>query len=123
MGEWGSVTFVHTVRQKALRRALCTVLEKLGYRFDGEGPSGGDLEVLVVPGDGWTALKCTDSELLCKRPTGTKTPAIALLTKALGRSAFQLSIYDGDSIAMLEASPKGKVVASGGNASTGSPFM
>jgi hypothetical protein len=123
MGESGSVTFVHTIRQRALRRALCAVLGQFGYRLEGEGPSGSDLEVLVMPGKGWTAVKCTDAELLCKRPPKAKIPGIALLAKSLGRSAFQMSIYDGDSISLLEASAKGKVVASGGEASTAAPFF
>ena len=123
MGEWGTVTFVHTVRQRALERALTTVLRSFGFEYRGEGPSGADLEILVIPGSGWTAVKCSDGELLAKRPPRSKTAALGLLTKELGRSAFLMSIYDGDSIAMLEASARGKTVASGGEASHASPWL
>ncbi len=98
---------------------MSNVVERLGYVSDPRG----DLDVLLVPGKGWTAIVCSDPELLCERPEGEEKPALALVAKAVERSAFQISVHDGDSITLLETTPKGRVVASGGEGSTASAFF
>jgi hypothetical protein len=118
MGESGSLSFVHTLRRRALARAVADVMERLGYAADPRG----DLDVALIPGRGWTAIVCSDPELLCERPEGESKPAIAFLAEAVGRSAFQISVHDGDSVTLLEATPKGRVVASGGEGQTASAF-
>jgi hypothetical protein len=119
MGESGSLSLVHTTRRRALARAVTSVMERLGFMPDPRG----DLDVLLVPGKGWTAIVCADPEVLCERPPGDTKPALAHVAETIARSAFQISVHDGDSITLLEATPKGRVVASGGEGSNASPFF
>jgi hypothetical protein len=80
-------------------------------------PADGSLWALArFPGTaGWTVIKTAPLELLCARPTGTNRPWLAALAAELACDGFQLNLYDGDSLVLLEADPSGHVAVSGLN--------
>jgi hypothetical protein len=57
---------------------------------------------------GWTVLQTAPLELLCD-PVGR----LGALARRLGRAAFQLNVYDGDSVLLLEYGPDGRRETSG----------
>ncbi len=119
MGEWGHTIYVHSSRRKSVARALAEVLSP-DYVYAGPGPSGAALEVAVIPAGPWTVVKTSEFEILCTRRERANVPRLAELAKMLGRAAFSVSLYDGDSVTVLEASAKGRILVSGGEASSGS---
>lgn len=121
MGEFGSITFVQTTQRAPLVSAVADLLARLGF-----GPiedEAADLDVLLVPATGWTAVVCSEPELLCERPEGEAEPGVAIVARAVARDAFQMTVCDGDSIILLEASARGRVVVSGCDTSTMSSFF
>jgi hypothetical protein len=79
------------------------------------------LRAVVIGTHGpWTAVKLSDAEFMCKRRDGQDRPRISELAIFLGRAAFQVSVYDGDSMTLLEASKGGRFCVSGGEAATAS---
>lgn len=119
MGEWGHTVYVHSSRRSAVARALAEVLAP-EYTYEGEGPTGAALEAVIIPAGAWTVVKTSEWEVLCARRDGASRPRLAEMTMRLGRSAFSVSLYDGDSVTVLEATPKGRILVSGGEGSTGS---
>ena len=70
--------------------------------------------VALLPGvGGWTVVKTAPFELLCETAPAARQPRLAALTQALDADGFQLNLYDGDSLVLLEASRRGEVGASG----------
>ncbi len=134
MGEWRNVAFV--------RGTVDGVAEALARTFEGEGrglvprpaprrpgtldpmqygngASAPIWEVALVPGeDGWVVVKTAPFELLCERRGEDEgdeltTPRLAALTRTLGTEGFQLNLYDGVGLVLLEANAGGKVRVSG----------
>jgi hypothetical protein len=132
MGEWGSVTYVHTSRRRHLADAVRQLVEADGYSLvhtkgpfpDAEESKGrirAYLRVVVLGESGpWSAIKTSVSELMCGRREGEKRSRISELAMTLERDAFQVSVYDGDSMTVMEASKRGRVCVSGGEAASGS---
>jgi hypothetical protein len=132
MGEWCNVAFVKgTVREIAA--ALGTVLGEEGRavvaappprarpRSDamqyGDGESAPVWGVALAPGaDGWVVVRTAPGELLCERASDELGETrLAKLARALGSGAeaFQLNLYDGVAMVLLEANAKARTRACG----------
>lgn len=134
MGEWQNVAFARgTIR--AVRDALVSVFAEDGRALvkapaprkvprsdpmqysDGDGaPLWG---VAIAPGkDGWAIVKTAPFEILCEK----KGALMTRLAKKLRGEAFQLNLYDGVGLALLEADAKGKLRATGFSMSGDDPM-
>lgn len=80
----------------------------------GDGESAPLWGIAVIPGtDGWVIVKTAPFSLLCERTADEHVPRIAKLAKLLRTEAFQLNVYDGTAIVLLEADAHGHARASG----------
>ena len=128
MGEWGSVSYVHTARRSRVATAVAELLAREGYTYVGSRGAAGDgesrggarhLTLALLRSHGpWTALQASDADFFCRRRGGAQRCRLAELTKALGRYAFHVSVHGGDSVTLLEASRGGRVRVSGGALAT-----
>jgi len=73
----------------------------------------------LLRGPQWSALKSAPFDLPSERSPGAPVPRLAVLAQHLGCAAFQLNAYDGDSLVLLEADARGRLRASGFQASRG----
>lgn len=130
MGLWDNTAYLKCDDLDLIERALAELFElerrqpvpmppaRKPARHDPMQYQGADENelwaVALVPGaGGWTILKTAPFELLCERARGMNQPRLAGLTAALGVDGFQLNLYDGDSIVVLEATSNGEIALSG----------
>ena len=128
MGTWDNTAYLKESSLEKITSALDALFAAEGRRRVEKPPSrragteepmqyeGGAKNplwaVALIPGvDGWTAVKTAPLELLCERPGGKSR--LAALAKALGAPAFQLNLYDSESLVLVEAAPDGKSMVSG----------
>lgn len=121
MGDWGSVTYVHTCRRDHLEETVARLVEREGYGRVKDKDDAPSLRAVILGArGGWTAVKFSDSEFMVRRRAGQERPRISELAVVLARHAFQVSVFDGDSMTLVEASRTGRVCVSGGEAATAS---
>ena len=69
--------------------------------------------VIFPGGSGWAMMQTYPFDILSRLAPGSERPRLAGLTVELGCNAFQLNMYSGDTLILLEANTDGQVVFSG----------
>ncbi len=69
--------------------------------------------IIFPDGAGWTMMQTYPFDLLFMPVPDCQSPRLADLTAKLGCDAFQLNLYDGDTLILLEANADGQVAFSG----------
>lgn len=65
----------------------------------------------ILRGEQWSVIKTAPFELLCE--VVDRVPRISQLARELGCDAFQLNLYDGDSLTLVETNSSGAFRISG----------
>ena len=132
MGEWQNSAWVKSSDTTAIQAALVDIFgsekRSLVAKPPARKPARQDRmqygkaadsrlwAVAMIPGAaGWTLLKTAPFELLCEKAPKAKGPRLGALAKALGCDAFQVNLYDGDSLVLVEATARGVTKQSGVN--------
>jgi hypothetical protein len=133
MGEWQNTAYVQTDDLDAVERALEATCAAEGWTRVAKPPlrvpsaydpmqyaqsSVNDLwAAAIAPGrGGWSLVKTAPLELLCEEaPDGL--PRLAHVARHVSRGAFQVNLYDGDSLVLVEAMADGRTAKTGFDAS------
>ena len=130
MGYWENTTYIHQGDPAAVARTLTSLFheeemgpidvpprrERLWFEpMQYEGALQNDVwGVAVFPGaPSWTLVKTVPLELLGEHRPGAGRMRLAELCAALGASAVQINVYDGEGPLLAEVSPEGKAYLSG----------
>ena len=139
MGYWENTTYIHHGDVDAVARAIAEVLAAEGMApvaapaprarqlfepMQYDTALENDLWALALfPGaDGWSVVKTAPLELLAQRAAGSPRMRLAAICTALGTSAFQVNVYDGTGIALLEVAADGDARMSGFNGQSADPM-
>lgn len=140
MGEWNNTAYIRCSNLDIIEQSIRHLFEKEGYYrihkppvrtpedFDsmqyGNALSNPLWAVLLFQGNlQWTVIKTAPLELLCERSNESEKPRLAALSEELSCDSFQINLYDGDSLSLLEANAFGQIVVSGFNATQDDPLQ
>jgi hypothetical protein len=138
MGEWNNTAYVNTGDMDAVADALATVFrhehmqvipkpaERTPADYDpmqyGGASENSVWGLALLPGVAdWIVILTAPFELLCESPEQQHRPRLAEIAARLGCDAFQLNLYDGCSLLLLEASAEGAFEISGFNGQSSDP--
>lgn len=131
MGYRNYNTYIHSGDLDAVELGLITIFEREGYHHISKLPlipeeydprygytRRSDLDSLrvavILPGGaGWMMMQTYPVDILSRLAPKSERPRLADLTVELGFNAFQLNLYSGDTLILLEANADGQTVFSG----------
>jgi hypothetical protein len=139
MGYWENTTYIHHGDVDAVARAIGAVLAAEGMLpvaapaprarqlfepMQYDAALDNDLWALALfPGaDGWCVAKTAPLEWLAQRPAGAPRMRLTQACLALGASAFQVNVYDGTGVVLVEVSADGDERMSGFNGQCPDPM-
>lgn len=139
MGYWENTTYIRHGSVKEVAHALDAVLEEEGMRrtaapsprtrllvepMQYDGGLDNDLWAFALfpGGREWVVIKSAPLELLAERAAGSEHMRLADVCRALGAIAFQINVYDGSDVVLVEVSKDGAVLMSGFNGQSDNPM-
>ncbi len=129
MGEWSNTCYVQLSDKMRVAEAVSRIISLDGFvptqvppqresglfaKWPGEEAHEPVWEVAVFSGSpGWSFLATAPTELLCAARGGEPRPRLAELCMRLGVDAFQVNLYDGSGLTVLECARTGEFHVSG----------
>jgi hypothetical protein len=128
---WNYVSCIQSDNLDDIELAITHLLEEEGYRRLPDPPQSPDhkilekciypwqtvpnlaIVVLFVGANGWTIVKTSPMELLCRRVQGATRLGLSTLAIQLGCGAFHFSAYSGSYGIFAEVDPRGSTFVSG----------